>query len=182
MLLLVVLALTSCARQPVHEAAPESFRQFIIVNNLQSEFRALERFLYQKGVRDLVPTWQLLQQGTDFRKHDLAPYAFPERELWERMADTLTFIRVDLVPFIGPVEVLSGFRTKYYNHVAGGAPRSRHLTFSALDLRPLREIDRKRLHLILQKIWNTRGKKRNLGMGLYKGLRFHIDTGGYRQW
>ena len=55
-MLLVVLTLLSCARRPVHEQAPESFRQFIIVNNLQEEYRALERFLYSKGVRDLVPT------------------------------------------------------------------------------------------------------------------------------
>ncbi len=181
-LLLVALTLMSCARRPVHEAAPESFRQFIILNNLQTEYRTFERYLYSKGVRDLVPTWQLLQQGSDWRQHGLSPYAFPERESWDRMVKTLTFIRVDLIPFIGPVEVLSGFRTKYYNHVAGGAPRSRHLSFSALDLRPVREIERKRLHAILQKIWHTRGKKRNLGMGLYQGLRFHIDTGGYRQW
>jgi len=172
----------SCARRPVHDAAPESFRQFIILNNLQTEFRALERFLYSKGVRDIVPTWQLLQQGSDWRQHALSPYAFPSREYWERMANTLTFIRVDLIPRIGPVEVLSGFRTKHYNFVAGGAPRSRHLTFSALALRPLRKIDRKRLHATLQKIWHSRGKKRNLGMGLYNGLRFHVDTGGYRQW
>ena len=181
-MLLVVLTLMSCVRRPVHEQAPESFRQFIIVNNLQEEYRALERFLYSKGVRDLVPTWQLLQQGTDFRQHNLSPYAFPERELWDRMAKTLTFIRVDLVPRIGPVEVLSGFRTKDYNFAAGGAPRSRHLTFSALDLRPLRKIERKRLHATLQKIWHSRGEKRKLGMGLYQGLSFHIDTGGYRQW
>ena len=172
----------SCARRPVDDKAPESFRQFIIVNNLQAEYRALEQFLYSKGVRDLVPTWQLLQQGSDFRQHDMSPYAFPDREDWHHMANTLTFIRVDLMPYIGPVEVLSGFRTKHYNFVAGGAPRSRHLSFSALDLKPVREIERKRLHAILQKIWHSRGKKRNLGMGLYAGLRFHVDTGGYRQW
>lgn len=182
LLLVVAVTLSSCSRKYVHEQAPESFRQFIINNNLQMEYRALEQYLYQKGVRDIVPTWQLLQQGTDFRQHSQPQYAFPAREHWERMARTLTFIRVDLIPRIGPVEVLSGFRTRYYNHVAGGAPRSRHLTFSALDLRPVREIDRGRLHALLQRIWHSTGKKRNLGMGLYQGQRFHVDTGGYRQW
>lgn len=181
-LLLAVFMLLSCSRTPVHEAAPESFRQFIIVNNLQAEYRALEAYLYRKGVRDIVPTWQLLLQGSHWRQHNLSPYAFPDRELWHHMANTLNFIRVDLMPRIGPVEVASGFRTKYYNHLAGGAPRSRHLSFSALDLKPVRPIERERLHHTLQRIWHTKGKQRNLGMGLYEGLRFHIDTGGYRQW
>jgi len=179
---LVLLTLSSCSRQPTHDQPPESFRQFIIANNLQSEYRLLERFLYQNGVRDLVPTWQLLQQGSDWRQHALPQYAFPSREQWDHMVKTLTFIRFDLMPQIGRVEVLSGFRTRQYNFIAGGAPRSRHLSFSALDLRPIKPFERKKLHSILQKIWHTRGKKRNLGMGLYTGLRFHVDTGGYRQW
>lgn len=180
--MLVLLTLVSCSRQPIYDQPPDSFQRFLIANNLQSEYRILERFLHQQNVRDLVPTWQLLQQGTDWRKHSMPQYAFPDREFWDRMVDTLNFIRVDLMPRIGRVEVMSGFRTREYNHFAGGAPRSRHLTFSALDLRPVKPIKRKKLHAVLQEIWHTRGKQRNLGMGLYDGLRFHIDTGGYRQW
>jgi len=176
-----VLTTAACNRQPM-QPPPESFRQFVIANGLQMEYRELEQFLYQKGVRDIVPTWKLLQQGRDWRQHEQQQYAFPDEEKWERMARTLVFLKSELIPYIGPVEVFSGFRTKMFNHLAGGAPRSRHLSFSALELQPVRPIERQRLHAILQKVWHKRGKKHNVGMGLYSGVLFHIDTGGYRQW
>ena len=98
------------------------------------------------------------------------------------MLDTLVFLKYELIPHIGDVRVLSGFRTPHYNRLAGGAGRSRHLTFSALDLRPIADIDRTRLHRILQNRWHTLGEDYNLGLGLYSKQRFHIDTGGHRQW
>ena len=98
------------------------------------------------------------------------------------MVNTLVFLKYDLIPYIGDVRVLSGFRTPKYNRLAGGAGRSRHLTFSALDLKPVTEIDRSRLHRILQNRWHTLGEEYKLGLGLYSNLRFHIDTGGHRQW
>ena len=164
------------------EELPEDFHQFLVNNNYHSEYNDLVYFLSSHGVENLVPTWRLLQQGSEWEKHALPRYAMPQRHLWEQMVGTLMFIKRELVPYIGPVKVLSGFRTPHYNFAAGGAGRSRHLIFSALDLRPVQQIDRASLHAILQNRRHNYGREYKLGMGLYHGTRFHIDTGGYRQW
>ncbi len=161
---------------------PPDFQQFLNDNHAHAEYEEFVYFLQSHGVHQIVPAWQLLQQGSDFRKHDMARYALPERTNWNEMVDTLVFLKHDLIPLIGPVRVLSGFRTPEYNRVAGGARRSRHMSFSALDLRPVAEMNRTKLHRILQNRWHTLGEDYDLGLGLYSSLRFHVDTGGHRQW
>lgn len=161
---------------------PAEFKQFLHDNNAHADYEEFVYYLQSYGVNQIVPAWQLLQQGTDFRKHNLPRYALPDRENWDEMVETLIFLKYDLVPHIGDVRVLSGFRTPTYNRLAGGVGKSRHLTFSALDLQPVEDIDRKQLHRILQNRWHTIGEDYDLGMGLYSGSRFHIDTGGHRQW
>ena len=187
-LLLLALSTSSCGfLTPVQtpelaDDLPEEFREFLVNNNYQSDYNDLEYFLHSHGVDNIVPTWRLLQQGSEWETHTLPRFAMPERHLWEQMVNTLIFIKHELMPYIGPVKVLSGFRTPHYNFAAGGVDRSRHLIFSALDLRPIQQIDRTSLHAILQDRWDTYGRAYKLGMGLYKDTRFHIDTGGYRQW
>lgn len=161
---------------------PPDFEQFLRENNASYDYEEFVYFLQSHDVHRIVPVWQLLQQGSDFRKHKLPKYALPAREHWDEIINTLVFLKYDLVPYIGDVRVLSGFRTPKYNLLAGGAGKSRHLTFSALDLRPVANIERSELHRILQNRWHTLGEEYNLGLGLYSSLRFHIDTGGHRQW
>lgn len=161
---------------------PPDFAEFLIENNAQRDYEDLVYFLQSQQLHNLLPVWQLLQQGSDFRKHSLPKYAIPSRENWDKMINTLVFLKYELIPYIGDVRVLSGFRTSQYNKLAGGAPKSRHLTFSALDLRPVETIERTELHRILQNRWHTLGENYNLGLGLYSSLRFHIDTDGHRQW
>jgi len=183
---LLILSLNSCALlTPLPESIenyPEDFAQFLNSGNHYQSYDDLVYFLAANGIDDTVPVWQLLQQGTDWRRHKLQKYAIPPRENWDDMVNTLIFLKYDLMPYIGPVEVLSGFRTPTYNRVAGGAAKSRHLDFSALDLRPVNEIKRSQLRGILTERWTNIGKQYNLGLGLYSGSRFHIDTGGHRRW
>ncbi len=161
---------------------PADFAEFLHENNAHSDYNELVYFLASHGVQRIVPVWQLLQQGSDWKSHSLPKYALPPRENWSDMVNTLVFLKYDLIPYIGPVRVLSGFRTPNYNQLAGGAGKSRHLKFSALDLRPVAQIERSQLHGILQNRWNNFGREYDLGLGLYASTRFHIDTGGFRQW
>jgi len=161
---------------------PDDFAKFLNQGDLHGDYNDLVFYLEDNGVHDTVPTWQLLLQGTDWKSHKLPKYAIPPRENWRDMINTLAFLKYDLLPYTGPVKVLSGFRTPGYNLAAGGADKSRHLSFSALDLKPVNDIDRAALHSILKDRWNTLGEQYKLGLGLYNGLRFHIDTGGHRQW
>lgn len=98
------------------------------------------------------------------------------------MIKTLTFIQTFIEPEIGVVIPVSGERTSNYNQQAGGAPRSKHLEFCALDLVPSEDISREELHVKLKQIHAKNGKEHNVGLGLYDGVRFHIDTCGFRQW
>ncbi len=161
---------------------PPDFAQFLSENNAFQDYEDFVYFLQSHELHNILPAWQLLQQGTDFSKHNLPKYAIPAREHWNEMVNTLVFLKYDLIPYIGDVRVLSGFRTPKYNRLAGGAGRSRHLTFSALDLQPVAKMERKELHHILQNRWHTLGENYDLGLGLYSSVRFHIDTGGHRQW
>jgi len=185
-LILLSWLLSSCG---VLEQAPENandyptdFARFLNETEAHAEYEDFVYFLHSHDVHNIVPVWQLLQQGSDWQKHQLPKYALPDREHWDSMINTLVFLKYDLIPYIGDVRVLSGFRTPHYNLAAGGAGKSRHLTFSALDLRPVTDMERTQLHGILQNRWHSLGREYNLGLGLYAHLRFHIDTGGYRQW
>lgn len=179
---LAIIVCVSCVRAPVKPILPTDFHAFIVDGNHHKTLRDFEAFLRANRITNVVPTEQLLQQGTDWRSHNLPKYAFPPEALWPRMADTLKLLRRFVIPEIGPIQVVSGFRTNDYNSIAGGALRSQHLEFSALDIKPLSDISKEELHTLLNRTWQTHGKGLNMGLGLYNNRRFHIDTGGHRKW
>lgn len=180
--LLTILLCTSCLRAPVRPLLSEDFHQFIVTGNHYNKLRDFERFLRANRVNNVVPTEQLLRQGTDWKRNQLPQYAFPPQSLWPKMTDTLKLLRRFIIPVSGPIDVVSGFRTINYNRAAGGAPRSQHLEFSALDIKPRSGISRRDLHYRLLHTWHVHGAKLNMGLGLYNDRRFHIDTGGHRKW
>lgn len=172
----------SCTRTPTRPSLAIDFQNFVNNQNHHTQLRNFERRLRVSGVYNVIPTWQLLRQGTDWQRNNLPQFAFPPVYLWPRMTNTLKFMRRFILPVIGPVDVVSGFRTPTYNFAAGGAPRSQHLEFSALDVVPRSTISRSELHGRLLNIWQIHGKGLDMGLGLYQGKRFHIDTGGHRKW
>lgn len=125
---------------------------------------------------------EILRQGTSWKRLNEKPFVIPPKKYWENIIPTLKFLREEIIPLIGPVEILSAYRESSYNLKAGGARKSKHLDFFAVDLRPVKNISRKDLHSKLLDIWTKKGKEYNLGLGLYSGLRFHIDRAGYRKW
>ncbi len=161
---------------------PARFQAYVLLNDLYAELRDFEQLLRDNGVAGVVPVDQLWLQGTEWQSRQHSAYAMAPREHWPAMVRTLRFVKHELLPITGPVEVQSGFRTAAYNLAAGGASRSKHMEFSALDLRPVRKYPRAVLHKRLKSLWHRRGKQWGLGLGLYSGVRFHIDTSGYRSW
>ena len=146
------------------------------------EYSELVSFLAQHGVSNVVPPWQLLRQGTDWKNVEHPPFAMPPREQWMAMVPTLQFIRDELQPIIGPVQVVSGYRTTDFNAVAGGSPGSRHQFFEAVDLVPSHPKRQKSLHRKLMNLYDSHGEKHEIGLGLYQNTRFHIDTHKQRRW
>ena len=98
---------------------PVDFARFLKENNSHSDYEDFVYFLQSHDVHNIVPVWQLLQQGSDWEKYQLPKYAMPDRDHWNSMLNTLVFLKYDLIPYIGDVRVLSGFRTPHYNQLAG---------------------------------------------------------------
>lgn len=179
----MLLLLSSCD-ETRHYNTPNATQLDAFLSQSSNRFRFEQFRVYLKnhGVINVVPPDQLLRQGTDWHDVKLPPFVIPPRKHWQNIINTLKVIKADIIPLIGPVEVLSAFRTHRYNNTAGGSKGSKHLIFSAVDLIPKKQISRFELHKKLKRYWRKSGRPHTVGLGLYSGLRFHIDTARYRTW
>ena len=143
---------------------------------------AFYAYLTQHGVAGIVPTWQLLRTATDWQKCAAQPFEVPPETLWPNMVETLAYIRAHVVPVVGPVEPVSVYRNPVLNACARGAPESAHALLYAMDLVPLRPTSREGLIRGLCAIHLWRGTGYDVGLGFYKGLRFHVDSKKFRKW
>jgi hypothetical protein len=146
------------------------------------DVHAFELFLKRQGVAGILPTSQLLLDASSWRACGEEPYSLPPRELWANVVPTLRFIRQHVVPALGPVAAVSGYRSPELNACAGGAPKSAHALYYALDLTPLEVTDRNKMIAEVCQIHARYGAAAHVGLGFYSGLRFHVDTHGYRLW
>ncbi|WP_226664377.1 D-Ala-D-Ala carboxypeptidase family metallohydrolase [Microbulbifer aggregans] len=174
--------------KPYHElkgyrvATHASFKHFLHEGSNRREFGQLTRFLEDAGVADATAPENLLRQGSDWLDINESPFALPPRDYWNNILPTLRLIRDELIPAIGPVDVVSAFRTDHYNSKAGGSKGSKHKTFCGLDLVPRSNISRKELIEELRALQARLGPESRMGLGIYSGIRFHIDTCGFRSW
>lgn len=159
-----------------------AFQGWVLLNNAEKKVEKIGNQLREAGIKETMPLHLILLQGTDWVLSDTTLFSLPEAQNMPKMIKTLKFIQTYIEPEIGVVIPVSGERTSSYNQQAGGAPRSKHLEFCALDMVPSEEITREELHVKLKKIHSQYGKEHFVGLGLYDGVRFHIDTCGYRQW
>jgi len=111
-----------------------------------------------------------------------APFEVPPAEEWPHMVQTLRYIHDYVVPAVGPVEPVSVYRNPALNVCAGGAPESAHKLDSAVDMVPLRPIDRVTLMRTLCGVHSEHGAAYNAGLGFYAYLRFHVDSTKFRRW
>ncbi|WP_051503995.1 D-Ala-D-Ala carboxypeptidase family metallohydrolase [Sphingomonas jaspsi] len=144
--------------------------------------KAFNDYLAQYGVAGVVPTWQLLRTATDWRKCGADPFEVPPTSGWPNIVAALRYIGTYVEPRIGPVEAVSVYRNPALNSCAGGAPESTHRTVGAIDMVPLRPVTRGQLMTMLCDIHVRDGSWNNIGLGFYKGVRFHIDAKKYREW
>ncbi|MDP5209692.1 D-Ala-D-Ala carboxypeptidase family metallohydrolase [Microbulbifer sp. 2205BS26-8] len=163
-------------------ASERAFTRFLKQDNNRHLFSRLKVFLQANQVHKVVSPFELLRQGSDWRDLNEPPFAIPPEEYWKTVVDTLKVIRQEIVPRIGPVTVLSGWRTASYNRKAGGSKGSKHLLFCGLDVVPQKNFSREQLVPVLRDIHRRNGRPWKMGLGIYKSIRFHVDTCGYRRW
>lgn len=176
---------------------PQAFRDWIAAHPDEAQrYLAFVAFLNARGVGDILPPWQLVQSdtGAATSRCEIPPFVVPEEAKWPQVVPTLRLIRERIIPAVGPVRVLSGYRTRAANRCAKGAEGSSHMSFSALDLRAdnvRAQSDQKELFATLCKIWHQSPSSDGFGLGAYymrnwPGMneegRFHVDTIGKRTW
>ncbi len=147
------------------------------------EVAAIEAYLVGEGVNDILPLADILRSDARWRRCAAAePFAVPPHRLWPAMVPTLRYVRDHVVPAVGPVRIVSGYRDPIANVCFKGAKASRHLRFAALDLMPVRRLSRDGLIARLCPLHARTGARFEVGLGIYPATRFHVDTAGHRRW
>jgi hypothetical protein len=146
------------------------------------QVKAFNDYLATYQVSGIVPTWQLFRTATSWEKCGAQPFEIPPISEWPHIVQTLRYVHDYVIPAVGPVEPVSGYRNPSLNVCAGGAPESAHKHYSAVDLVPLRATTREALMRTLCSVHGRRGLDYEVGLGFYAFLRFHVDTTKYRRW
>jgi len=147
------------------------------------ELAAFRAYLAGEGLAEVVPVWQLVRTASAWRQCGAEPFEVAPRDAWPHIAVTLRFVRDRLVPALGPVEAVSAYRNEALNACSDGAPLSAHRLFFALDLAPVdAAVDRGALIHDVCTAHARHGRAYQAGLGFYSGLRFHVDSNGYRKW
>jgi hypothetical protein len=147
-----------------------------------AQVKAFNDYLVANQVGGILPTWTLLRTATAWQECGAEPFEVPPAEEWPHMVQTLRYVRDHVIPVVGPVEAVSVYRNPQLNKCAGGAPESAHKLDSAIDMVPLKPIDRVTLMRSLCGIHTEYGAPYNAGLGFYAYLRFHVDSTKFRRW
>jgi hypothetical protein len=147
-----------------------------------AQVKSFNDYLANYQVAGIVPTWQLLRTATSWAKCGSQPFEVPPTTEWPHIVQTLRYVHDYVIPAVGPVEPVSGYRNPVLNTCAGGAPESAHKHYSAIDLVPLRATTREDLMRTLCGVHARRGPDYEVGLGFYAFLRFHVDTTKFRRW
>ena len=155
------------ARNPAHQQQVQAFRDHLAA----------------EGLEEVVPIWQLIRTSSSWRQCNADRFEVAPREKWEHITLTLRFVRDEVEPVLGPVEALSAYRNEALNRCSAGAPQSAHRHFFALDLTPVNPaVQRGAMIRQICAAHARDGRAYNTGLGFYNGMRFHVDSNGYRRW
>ena len=146
------------------------------------QVKAFNDYLASYQVAGIFPTWQLLRTATSWAKCGGDPFEVPPTEEWPHIVQTLRYVHDYVIPAVGPIEPVSGYRNPVLNKCAGGAPESAHKQYSAIDMVPLQPTTREALMRTLCGVHARRGPDYGVGLGFYAFLRFHVDTTKFRRW
>ena len=184
-----LLLLALLAAQPVHAQelpvgqGEADYRAWLDANpGRGGQILSFEAWQDAAGVRNVLPTWQLVRTASMWRECGGEPFEVPPFRLWPDMVRTLRFIRDHVRPAVGEVEAVSGYRNPALNQCARGSERSAHLDFFALDLIPKQPLTRRILFERLCAMHARAGRAADAGLGFYAFTRFHIDTKRFRRY
>ncbi|MEM6827250.1 MAG: D-Ala-D-Ala carboxypeptidase family metallohydrolase [Pseudomonadota bacterium] len=190
MALTALLSGCSLAEDP---SSKEAFERWLEAETGRARvYLAFTERLRKAGVEDVIPPWQLLRVDADYVwRCDSEYFDFPPNDQWDAIIPTLHLLRDEVIPVVGKVEVASAYRSEAVNACVGGAKRSQHRRFTAVDLVPEGDIDKRDHFTRLCRMHARLGAQSHMGLGAYfepdnpgrnSTGRFHIDSGGFRRW
>jgi len=182
-LLAFALPVPAAAQElPVGQSEAEYDAWLASSPDVRGQVLSFESWQQAAGVRNVIPTWQLVRTASMWRECNGPRFEVPPFRLWPGMVDTLRFIRDHVKAAVGEVEAVSGYRNPALNACARGSERSAHLDFFALDLIPKQPLTRRQLFERLCPMHSREGRAANAGLGFYSFTRFHIDTRSFRRY
>lgn len=142
----------------------------------------LNSFLGQHGIK-YFSAHEVVQLG---RTRHGETITVPPRDMWWRIVPTLCIL--DRVrEAVGTIRVLSGYRPDGYNRAVGGARKSLHVEFNAIDWRPY-DFDAWTIDDLEEVFWEVvGGGEQFVGLGVYQDPNpnddvragfIHTDTRG----
>lgn len=139
--------------------------------------------LAKSGVEEVLPVWQLVRTSSSWRQCAAGRFEVAPADKWDNIVTTLRFVRDEVEPAIGQVEALSVYRNEKLNDCSNGAPLSAHRQFFALDLTPASaDVTRSDMIGSICSAHSRNGRSYDTGLGFYSGVRFHVDSSGFRRW
>lgn len=180
---LALLAVPAPAADPAEGQSHADYLAWLARSpDARAKVIAFKDFLDRAELDEVLPTWQLVRTASMWRECGGPQFEVAPFTEWQHLALTLRFVKNHVEPVIGEVEAVSGYRNADLNQCSGGARESAHRHFFALDLMPLRSIARDGMIRSLCAIHGWRGAGYDAGLGFYSGLRFHVDSKGFRKW
>jgi len=145
--------------------------------------RAFRSYLDAQGLVEVIPVWQLIRTSSSWRQCGAERFEVAPQDKWSNIVTTLRFVRDEVEPAVGKVEALSVYRNEGLNRCSNGAPASAHRLFFAVDLTPVSPtVTRAGMIGRVCAAHRSHGSAYNAGLGFYSGLRFHVDSHGFRKW
>ncbi len=183
-ILLAAFTAPAAAQELPNEGQSEAGYHAFLAGKPQvaADVRAFEDWLRSKHVYGILPTWQILRTATMWRECNGPPFQVPPRKYWHNVAATLRFVRLHVTRAVGPVQAVSGYRNPGLNICARGSAGSAHRDYSALDLVPLKPLDRRQIFMAMCQVHRRKGQANGVGLGFYAFTRFHVDTRSFRRW
>jgi hypothetical protein len=161
---------------------PPSYDLWVAQSDHAAAVAEYQKYLSAQHVGDVLPIQGLLASAKDAAICGAEPWVVPPKESWPNIVPTLKAVRKLRAQGLLPeVEVTSVYRAPTVNQCAHGAPRSKHIDNSALDLRLLSD-EPTQFYPLLCDFWDTNGDQFSLGLGFYANEQVHVDGAGYRTW
>jgi uncharacterized protein YcbK (DUF882 family) len=172
----------SASDAPTETRTAASFNAWRPAN--AARVQAFEDFLRQQQLLQVAPLHELLRSASDWQRCQAEPYDVPPQPQWPAVASTLRLLQaLRAAGAVGELEIHSAYRHEALNVCAGGSARSTHWLSFAIDFTPAGDAAGLAMagHRIC-KFWLDQGRAWEMGFGLYRSGRIHIDTWRYRTW